>query len=310
MKQPGTQAKTSVANAPLYEYEQPPLRDGSFDIRARTISNTPEVSWETDDSVMHVVLAHGAWGGPITMAPLMRRFVQAAHAKGQLATATLYRDPWFGFGNYAADHRTGRFEKVVMATARRMEAPVHLVAHSWAGEGGAEVAMRAKREERAASFIGYTLSNHFAEGSMGFGSFLAGACRELVRGDAVAGPRSLLTIGAVGLSALTHGLGDVRAAIAECAGALNCRMTDQLVLTQDILPTGVLLAGRDAIFGDGSSARQHLRYAGFAGAIGIMEDATHLSSVTNYHHGEELYALAYATIHPELPGSATYYPKN
>lgn len=297
-----------MADVPLYEYDQNPIADGTRTIRPLTISNVPEPMWGTSESIIHVVLAHGAWGGPITMAPLMRQFVRAAGVEDQDLTATLYRDPWFGFGRYAADHRTARFEQVVRATADTMDMPVHMAAHSWAGRGSIEVAERAAREQIATSFIAYTITNRIDEGNMTFRAFLEGGLRELASSDGIAGLRSVVTVGAIGASAVTHSMLSLPTAVAECSNAFNSRITSKLTALQNVLRTGVVLADCDAFFGDGEAASAHLRDAGFEGAIGVMEHATHASAVSNYRHGESFFEVVQATVHPELESSRPFYP--
>lgn len=283
------------------------IADGSFPIHSVTYANTLAADPEASDATIHMVVGHGAWGGPTTMAPLMRQALRAADANGQAATATVYRDPFFGFNGYHKADRAERFDRVVRATAARTDQPVHLVGHSWAGAESLEIAGRAQREELAASFIAYTLANRITDDKMTFQEFMFSGLREIRHGDGVAGPRSLVTIGAVGVGAIMHGIPALPTAVRECADTFDTRLTPQLIKLSQTLPTGVVLAGHDEFFGHGIDGHAYLREAGFDGAIGILEGATHMGAVSNPHNGDMLYGTLDAVMHPDSQINANYY---
>jgi hypothetical protein len=296
-----------IGEQQVFTHRDEPIADGSFPIRTVTYANAPAAKAIADEAVLHMVVGHGAWSGPTTMGPLMRQALRSAAQDGQPATATLYSDPWFGFGGYASAHRAERFARVVAATADRTERPVHMLAHSWCGVASIEVARRAKREQQVAAYVAYTLTNRIEAGNMTFSSFMRCGLRELGHGNALAGPRSIVTIAAVGAGAIMHSMPALPTAVRECATAFNTRATDELVSLQTALPVGVVLAGKDEFFGHGDRARRHLRSAGFAGAIGIMPEITHLGAVSNYRNGDMLYHVLDATVHPDAPVNDVYY---
>jgi pimeloyl-ACP methyl ester carboxylesterase len=294
----------NISGTPIYRGQLPAE---SFPVKTVTYANEAEEMWGSQGAI-HLVVAHGAWGGPRTMGPLLRHALRTAKVIGRkTATATMYQDPQLGFKGYAAADRAERFERVVKMVSDRFDQPVHLMGHSWSGQEAIEVAHRAAREEQAASFIAYTLSNRIEDGSMSLGSFLERSFREARYGKTVAGVQSLVAIGSVGLSAVLHSAPALPKAVAECIRALHTRPTSKLIALSDMLPTGVSLAEHDAFFGAGEAAGRHLREAGFKGPIGIMMDTTHMSAVSNFRNGEALYDIVDAVLCPSSPTAVEYY---
>jgi hypothetical protein len=297
----------ALRTVPIYPYPHAPLPDGSHPIRTITYANVEQDVWD-DPEVVHMVVAHGAWGGPTSFGPLVRQALRAAGVAKQPATATMYSDPQLGFGRYAQAHRTERYDKVVQAQAERVGGPVHLVAHSWNAAGSLEVAAKAAKQEQAASWVGYTPANRIAQDDISFGQFAKGGWVELRNRRAISGLESFVAAGAVVLGVAMHGLLAPRIATAEATRAFNTRITDDLVALEATLPLGVVLAGKDPFFGHGSEAAEQLRQSGFRGAIGIMEGVTHGGATANFRLGGiALYSVVDAVLRPEASSNSDYY---
>lgn len=291
---------------PMYTYRHRLLPDGSHPIRTVTYANVAEVGWGHDD-VLHLVVAHGAWGGPTSFGPIARTALRAAGAANRPATATLYSDPLFGFGRYAQDHRTERYERVVQARAAELDRPVHLVAHSWNAAGSLAVATTAAKEGQAASWVGYTPANRTLPGNITFGEFVRSSRAERKQGGTYGGPQSLAIISAVAAGVVMHGLA-LPTAIKEAAATFNTRLNEGLVALESVLPAGVVLAGEDFSFGRGEPAARLLREAGFKGAIGVLAGVSHVGAAANFNNGVGLYHVLDAIVSPDAPGNSVYYP--
>ncbi len=235
-----------------------------------------------------VVVGNGAFGSPLTLGAVMKRFVQSAAEQGVYTTAIMHSDPYFGNSSYADSYRAARLDAVVRNTANTHETPVHLIGHSWSWNHTLEAT--AAHPEAIASLAGYTPTGHQAQLEAAWGDLLKRSGMELLH------LRQLLS----GIGSIASGMAIAEAMIRrlpsdtvrdEMLQAFTKNATPTVLAlrtNQPGLPIGIADAKYDKFFGIPDDAKHTL---GAAGVLLHTVETTHVGAVTNSHNGEELYGL-------------------
>ncbi len=221
----------------------------------KTLSIRNGVTETLAKPALRVVFANGAWGGPSSFGPLVKKYLDSATKERIPTEAIMYRDPWFGTGHYEPDHRAERLSAVVRIAAKDKQVQL--------GSSEAE--------------------------PFSWRSLMRSVLAEARQNDPVAmlrNPESLaaLALASPGRVLLSHGVSEIVQSYAP-----EVTTTVVSMRTEHTMPIGMVLADKDEFFKPPQDVQKQLAAAGI-----LMRhiDTTHLGAVADARFGASLFDLS------------------